>query len=103
MRVRVEKRHIEGGVSGDSQQCPVALAMNDAGVADPAVGLCSVEWSASGRRWTGRMDERSCDFVRSFDDGDALVHFNDGDPRDINEPFDCHIAVVRSREINHED
>lgn len=89
MRVRVERHHIENGESAVAEACPIALAMLDAGYADPLVGLASVEWSEGGRRWTGRMDVASQDFVRSFDDEEGFVV----------EPFDCDIEPVRSMEV----
>lgn len=99
MRIRVEKRHIEKGVPAEPDCCPIALALEDAGCAGPAVGLASVEWSQGGRRWTGRMDAASQDFVRSFDDGEGFVVSHKRDPRPIGEPFDCVIEPVRSREV----
>ena len=98
MRVRVKRQHIENGEPAVPAACPVALAMLDAGFEDPAVGLATIEWSEGGRRWTGRMDGASQDFVRSFDDGEGFVVSHKRDPRPIGEPFDCDIEPVRSRE-----
>ena len=79
MLITVTQEHIDCGVAGAEEQCPVALAMLEAGLGSPSVGGDYAEWS---RRWggtgpnagyvvdsfTGTLPTEAADFVERFDE-----------------------------------
>ena len=72
MTIKVERKHIDGGLADEPESCPIALAIVEAcpwdGV-DPHVGHNFASWrDESGERlYDNRMDTLACLFVETFD------------------------------------
>lgn len=49
MTIQVTQEHIEKGVACSHTQCPIALAMKDAGIKEPMVRLYSISYVLEGR------------------------------------------------------
>ena len=68
MRIQVTEKHIEKGVAGAADCCPVALALGDAGFHDPHVGPYSMSaLSVDGGRRSIGLPLVVKAFVSAFD------------------------------------
>ena len=66
--VRVTRKHIKEGKRGDALSCPIALALQDAGVSDPLVGSDQFDGYRSKRFVSGCLTRRAQTFIERFDD-----------------------------------
>ena len=72
--ISVEQRHIKAGIRQSSDRCPVALAIEDAGLDRPCVHSCGIQWMVfnDGDETTymrSPMPSRVRDFMDDFDAG----------------------------------
>ncbi len=66
-KITVTAEHIAKGYPGKSETCPVALAMRDAGIPSPSVGISTFNWGFRAEDWTVLPSNVSI-FIRNFDD-----------------------------------
>lgn len=74
MKIIVSEYCIEKGEKGSRCGCAIALAMAEAGLDSPSVGLGYAGWfTPRGDRMSARLPEAAVDFIRNFDIGKHLV------------------------------
>ena len=71
MRIQVTQEHIDKGERMRGRQCPIALALRDAGISDPTVFTSSIDF---GERTVVSPDDVEA-FVRRFDAGNRVRPF----------------------------
>ena len=75
MKVKVTEDHIHEGVKGSKRNCPVALAIWDAGMVDVMVGAGMADWydAAPGKGFvSAALPESVQEFVGDFDHGEEV-------------------------------
>lgn len=76
LTIRVTQEHIDKGHRNSCGKCPVALAMKDAGLGDPQVGVHGFQYLHSDGFWTtGILPEYVRDFIRHFDGAYSVSPF----------------------------
>lgn len=77
MRIQVTQYHIDKGVPEDDRRCPVALAIQDAGLPDVRVGQNRDTIEVYGNMYAGTSPYPGAvaDFVRAFEHGEPVEPF----------------------------
>ena len=72
MKIRVTREHIRRGRRCDSTECPLALAMREAGLYEPAVSKDVCYWGSSYNDpqpyGTARLPDQAQAFINRFDE-----------------------------------
>jgi hypothetical protein len=61
--INVTQEHLDEGVCGDPERCPIALAVKQQHGFDVSVGDYGIEYYA----WDVRLPHKARDFIREFD------------------------------------
>lgn len=80
MIIRVTQEHIDRGIQRDCSECPVALALLDAGFRDPKANASTLR---NGKKFICRTPDKVYDFMSHFDS----VYYGDDNPT----PFEFEI------------
>lgn len=68
LTIRIEQRHIDGGLPHDCRFCPLAQALMDMGKKDVFVGFGWIKFTDS-IEWVAYFTPAVIEFVRQFDGG----------------------------------
>ncbi len=89
MKIRVTQDNIYDGNEGDVMFCPVALALEDAGLVYPSVGDSQARWNGQGPDgWAERQIADLPNEVVRF------IHQFDAGGRDDVAPFDFELVAL---------
>lgn len=67
MKISVTQAHIDNGVAGSCTHDPIALAMKEAGLEKPWVGVTYLCWRVNHRDYFIRVPDSVLEFMKAFD------------------------------------
>ena len=93
MKIRVEQKHIDKGCPNSTHDCPVALAMKDAGLPNATVRSGWVSWLPEGSSVykSARTPKKVVLFMRNFD---AHPQDDEVDENFLFEPFEFELEEM---------
>ena len=71
MKISVQQKHIDAGVRGSCSSDPLALAMREAGLKKPYVGVSYITWRKGFKDYSVETPEDVLQFMESFDNQSA--------------------------------
>jgi hypothetical protein len=75
IKVEVKQKHIKNGIPGSACRCPIALAVKDAGLEEPAV-ICGITFGSIENRIRVPLLKKASAFIDRFDNSQPVKPFS---------------------------
>ena len=75
LTINVTQKHINDGVRCECKDCPVALALKDAGATDVIAGFGQMAFSFNGKEYQTPAPHAVVDFIYHYDNGESVAPF----------------------------